>query len=150
MIFSHLTIMDETDLDWVLAVENANAITPWSHDGFVRAIHQGINYLFCDREDQRLGFCCLLPVVDELHLLNITVDQSFQGKGVGKQALQAVFSRFESTEYQVILLEVRRSNKVARNLYRSLGFEQDGVRKGYYNLPNGEREDAILMSRQLA
>lgn len=148
-MFSHLKPMDESDLDWVCAIEKANALTPWSRDGFVRALRQGMNYVFCNSSEMPLGFCCLLPVVDELHLLNISVDADYQGRKVGKQGLQAVFQRFESTEYRVMLLEVRRSNKVARNLYRGLGFEQDGVRKGYYSTPNGDREDAILMSKSL-
>ncbi|HET19983.1 MAG TPA: ribosomal-protein-alanine N-acetyltransferase, partial [Chromatiales bacterium] len=48
-----------------------------------------------------------------------------------------------------ILLEVRASNTPALGLYRSEGFCEDGVRKGYYPASGG-REDAILMSRSLA
>ena len=39
-------------------------------------------------------------------------------------------------------LEVRPSNAVASRLYRSLGFEQVGIRKGYYQLTG---EDAYVM-----
>jgi len=41
---------------------------------------------------------------------------------------------------------VRRSNDAAQTLYRSLGFEVCGLRKGYYS-DNGE--DAWLMERKL-
>jgi ribosomal-protein-alanine N-acetyltransferase len=40
-------------------------------------------------------------------------------------------------------LEVRESNVVALNMYRSLGFVEDGRRKEYYKNNN---EDAILMT----
>ena len=43
-----------------------------------------------------------------------------------------------------ISVDVRIGNTPARNLYESLGFVQDGLRKGYYDLP---KEDAVLMSR---
>ena len=43
-------------------------------------------------------------------------------------------------------LEVRKSNDAAQTLYRSLGFEVCGMRKGYYS-DNGE--DAWLMERKL-
>ncbi len=39
-------------------------------------------------------------------------------------------------------LEVRESNEAARNLYRSMGFEDAGRRKRYYS-DNGE--DALIM-----
>ena len=39
-------------------------------------------------------------------------------------------------------LEVRRSNETAQHIYRSLGFQQVGVRKRYYE-DNGE--DALFM-----
>ena len=44
-------------------------------------------------------------------------------------------------------LEVRQSNESAIRLYESLGFVQDGLRKGYYEEP---KEDAVLMSRRAA
>jgi ribosomal-protein-alanine N-acetyltransferase len=43
-------------------------------------------------------------------------------------------------------LEVRESNAAAIALYASLGFEQQGVRRGYYREPD---EDAVLMSLAL-
>lgn len=147
-MFSYIREMNETDLDWVLAVERRCQRQPWTRDGFERALHQGMNFMFCDTQAEPLGYACLLPVVDELHLLNITVDSAFQGQGIGKAAMQNLFERFSHTHYAVMLLEVRKSNKVARQLYLGLGFEQDGIRKQYYVCENG-REDAVLMSRRL-
>lgn len=147
-MFSHLRLLDESDLDWVMQVEKQSHSHPWSRGGFERALHQGLNFIIADQQDQALGYCCLLPVLDELHLLNLTVAPNFQRQGIAKQTMLSAFSRFESTQYQVMLLEVRRSNKVARHLYQQLGFAQDGVRKNYYQMAEG-REDAILMSRAL-
>lgn len=146
MLFSYLQPLDESHLDAVFAIEQANDPTPWSKAGFERALHQGINYVFCDVEDNLLGFCCLLPVVDSLDLLKISVAKEFQNQGVASAALQAVQAKFASTQYQSILLEVRRSNLAARHLYQKLGFAQDGIRKNYYQNPDGTREDAVLMS----
>ena len=39
-------------------------------------------------------------------------------------------------------LEVRESNSAAKALYRSLGFVQEGIRRGFYEDP---REDAVIM-----
>jgi len=45
-------------------------------------------------------------------------------------------------------LEVRPSNTGAIRLYLSLGFEQVGMRRGYYQAANG-REDAAVLRRAL-
>ena len=42
-----------------------------------------------------------------------------------------------------IFLEVRPSNRPAIQLYRSLGFVQVGIRRGYYQAVGG-REDALV------
>lgn len=95
-----------------------------------------------------LGYIVALPVLDELHLLNIAVDEPFQGQGIAQAAMQAFITRFVDTVYQTLLLEVRESNQVARHLYQKLGFQQDGIRKKYYLTPT-RREDAVLMSLKL-
>jgi ribosomal-protein-alanine N-acetyltransferase len=46
------------------------------------------------------------------------------------------------------VLEVRRSNKKAQNLYLQMGFNEMSVRRGYYPAQQG-REDAILMGLDL-
>jgi ribosomal-protein-alanine N-acetyltransferase len=45
-------------------------------------------------------------------------------------------------------LEVRPSNTAAARLYHSMGFEQVGVRRGYYQSIDG-REDAAVLRRIL-
>ena len=42
------------------------------------------------------------------------------------------------------LLEVRRSNDIARRLYERFGFTVAGVRRGYYRQPD---EDALILWR---
>ena len=42
-------------------------------------------------------------------------------------------------------LEVRKSNEVAQNLYKSLGFIKLGVRKRYYE---DNKEDALIMCKE--
>jgi ribosomal-protein-alanine N-acetyltransferase len=43
---------------------------------------------------------------------------------------------------------VRPSNLAAIRLYQRLGFEQIGIRRGYYQAPDG-REDAIVLKLEL-
>jgi ribosomal-protein-alanine N-acetyltransferase len=49
-----------------------------------------------------------------------------------------------------VWLEVRRSNVRAIAVYERHGFQQVGVRKGYYPATRAGREDAIVMTLALA
>ena len=46
-----------------------------------------------------------------------------------------------------VFLEVRTSNVTAYNLYESLGFNEIGVRPGYYPAYIG-REDALVLAKE--
>jgi ribosomal-protein-alanine N-acetyltransferase len=50
---------------------------------------------------------------------------------------------------KVCFLEVDRDNRVAVRLYRALGFEEAGARKGYYRSPEGTAGTALVMRLQL-
>lgn len=45
-----------------------------------------------------------------------------------------------------LLLDVRESNREARAFYTDMGFQEDGIRRRFYENP---QEDGILMSREL-
>lgn len=154
-ILSYLRLMDESDLSQVYEIELKSYDYPWSMTGFENSLDQGLNYVFCDDEDNILGYCCILPVLDEANILNICVSPKFQRRGVAKQAFTKVLNTLQQSNYNIVFLEVRESNLAAQNLYQSLGFSQDGVRKGYYRSQAwdevlqelvDEKEDAILMS----
>ncbi len=140
--------MNESDLDWVQSVESIAYYSPWSEKGFIKALDDGLSYVFSSREGESLGYACCMAVLDELHLLNFCIAPQFQRRGLGMLAMQALVEKFKFSDYLVILLEVRASNLVAIHLYQKLGFRIDGKRFNYYPCESG-REDAILMSLKL-
>ncbi|WP_084151593.1 ribosomal protein S18-alanine N-acetyltransferase [Thiomicrorhabdus sp. Milos-T2] len=157
-LFSYLRPMDESDLSQVYEIELKSYDYPWSFNGFEKALDQGLNYVFCDSEDNILGYCCILPVLDEANILNICVSPEFQRRGIAKKAFLKILSTLKASNYKMVFLEVRESNTPAQILYRALGFTEDGVRKGYYRSQSwdeeqlelvDDREDAILMSYSL-
>ncbi len=152
--FSYLDQMQEKDLPWVLALEQRSYDFPWSLQGFENSLEQGLNYLFYSAQGDKLGYCCLLPVLDEVQILNVCVAPEYQKKGVAKKALKSLLAKLQESVYQIVLLEVRCSNTPAIKLYQSLGFRQNGLRKDYYRAhcwDNSQqclienKEDAILM-----
>jgi ribosomal-protein-alanine N-acetyltransferase len=156
--FSYLQVLQDADLPWIMSVEQRAYDFPWTLKGFESSLDQGLNYLFQSEDNQSLGYCCVLPVLDEATLLNVCVAPECQGKGVARQALQQIFEKLRSNGFNIVFLEVRTSNVPAIKLYQSLGFSEDGLRKGYYRAQVWdevsmelieEREDAILMSFSL-
>ena len=89
----------------------------------------------------------MMPVLDEYHLLNISIRADLQGQGMGRQLLQWGIGRGRSAGMQGMLLEVRPSNDSARKLYESEGFKLVGTRKNYYPSKQG-REDALVLFKR--
>ena len=76
---------------------------------------------------------------------NVWVREEDRRKGIGRMLVERLIQETKKAGVTVWHLEVRQSNEGAIRLYESLGFAQDGLRKGYYEEP---REDAVLMSRR--
>ncbi len=97
-------------------------------------------------EENLEGYVVAMLVLDEVHLLNVTVRPSSQGQGWGRYMLQQLQQWAHSQKAQAIWLEVRASNQKAIALYQAFGFIQKGRRKAYYPDAAGQREDALVMS----
>ncbi len=93
--------------------------------------------------DYLAGFAGIWLLVDEAHITNIAVRSEYQGRGLGEHLLIATYDLSMGHHARIMTLEVRVSNTVAQNLYKKLGFEEKGLRRGYY-LDN--REDALIMT----
>ncbi|MFZ0135710.1 MAG: GNAT family N-acetyltransferase [Candidatus Sulfotelmatobacter sp.] len=74
-------------------------------------------------------------------LENIVVAATGRRRGIGQRLLGELIAQVRSVQGREIFLEVRQSNRDARSLYRRAGFEEVGLRRGYYSNPP---EDAIL------
>lgn len=86
-------------------------------------------------------------VVGEAELLLFVVDVDWQGRGLGTRFLQSL-AQVAKQKAQTLFLEVRASNDAAVALYEKVGFNQVGLRPGYY--PAGSRrEDALLYALDL-
>jgi ribosomal-protein-alanine N-acetyltransferase len=83
-------------------------------------------------------------VLDEAHLLNLTVAPAYQGQGYGRALLDFIAHQARSYRAGSLLLEVRPSNHRALHIYQRYGFAAIGTRRGYYPAHN-TREDAIVM-----
>jgi ribosomal-protein-alanine N-acetyltransferase len=138
--------MEAADLDEVLAIEYAVYPFPWTRGNFLDSLNSRYDmWVLRGPSRQLLGYFLLMPVVDEAHLLNITVHGDAHGLGIGRTMLDKVVKLTHEKRLKSVLLEVRPSNQRALAIYTRYGFQQIGIRKNYYPAPNNTREDAIVM-----
>jgi ribosomal-protein-alanine N-acetyltransferase len=64
--------------------------------------------------------------------------------------LDALEGHCAARRARTLWLEVRTGNARAQAIYRRYGFVEVGVRKGYYPAPQSRREDALVMSLDIA
>ena len=98
--------------------------------------------LVSDLDGTITGYAVLMISFDEATISNIAVGEPFRGQGIGEKLLRELIRRGREKGAERFTLEVRVSNSNAISLYRKLGFESVGVRKGFYERP---REDALIM-----
>lgn len=144
--FADLTALD---LEAVIAVEQSVYGHPWTVGNFKDALTSGYQAQRLLAGDTLIGYFVAMKVVDEVHLLNITVSLNHRSQGWGKLMLDAlaVWSRGQGCAW--LWLEVRESNHRAIQVYRRHGFKQVGLRKDYYPVGRGLREAALVMSQKL-
>lgn len=143
--------MTVASLDGVLELENEVYPFPWTRGNFVDSLVAGYTAWTLNQVDGVLvGYCVAMAGLDEMHLLNITVAPAARRRGHARRLLGELVQQCRLRRASRLWLEVRESNAEARDVYRRLGFAAVGRRKGYYPAPEGRREDAIVMSLDVA
>lgn len=137
------------DLKKVIIVEHKAYPHPWTLGIFRDCLRIGYNAWVMTLDENIIGYGIVMLSPGEAHILNICIDPDYQGKGLGRYLLRHLINKTQQTDIDMVLLEVRRSNDAAQQLYMSEGFHELGVRKAYYPAGDG-REDAIILAKYLA
>jgi ribosomal-protein-alanine N-acetyltransferase len=140
--------MTEGRLDEVVAIERRAYGQPWTRGNFSDSLRSGYQAQLLCAGETVLGYFVAMLGVDEVHLLNITVDPPYQGQGWGRVMLDALALWARTQQAHWVWLEVRTSNTRAQEIYERQGYRRVGERKNYYPAEQG-REDAIVMSYKL-
>lgn len=140
--------MMEIDLPEVAAVEQSSYAFPWSENIFRDCLRVGYTCRALDLAGRVIGYGIMSVGAGEAHILNVCVRDEFRNLGFGRRLLEHLLERAAATGVGEAFLEVRPSNLAAIRLYQRLGFEQIGIRRGYYQAPDG-REDAIVLKHDL-
>ena len=140
--------MQKADLDAVMVIEPTIYTHPWTRGNFSDSINSGFSAWVLEANQTIIGYALLMMVLDEAHLLNLSVAKQQQKQGLGRYLLEHMLLIAKNHKAANMFLEVRPSNISAIALYENMGFCEMAVRRGYYPALDG-REDAVLMGLAL-
>lgn len=96
-----------------------------------------------------VGFVLVRVAADEAEILTIAVSPSRRGRGYGRLLMEEAMRKLYRERIAACFLEVNRDNDRAVGLYQVLGFEEVGMRKGYYGGDADSDGSALVMRLQL-
>jgi ribosomal-protein-alanine N-acetyltransferase len=141
--------MSARDLVRVLEIERQAYPFPWNEEIFRDCLRVGYVGLVGELTALVKAYAVMSVIVDEAHILNLCVEPGWQGRGHGRSLLLQLMERARQAQVKHLYLEVRPSNPAAMALYQSCGFNEIGVRRGYYPAQRG-REDAVILAKTLS
>ena len=143
--------MRQADMPAIMALERE--LFPddaWTPEMFASEFAQSASrrlYLVAEEGDAVIGYAGMMftggPQAD---VLTLAVDPAHWGQGTGAALLSALVGEAGRRGHTEVMLEVRKDNPRARRLYLRHGFEEIGIRRGYYQ-PSGV--DAVVMRKVL-
>ena len=81
--------MTATDLDEVLAIEQASFRTPWKREHFESELSGRYSFPFVAESGGRIvGYVCLMSLFEEAQILDIAVSPDQRGRGIALALLE--------------------------------------------------------------
>ena len=122
----------------------------WTPEMFAAEFAQPLSrrlYLVAEAGNALLGYAGMMfSGGSQADVVTLAVSPGRWGEGIGTALLLALVDEAGKRGYEEVLLEVREDNPRARRLYLRHGFDEVGIRRGYYQ-PSGA--DALVMRREL-
>lgn len=140
--------MQLEDVGRIILIEREIFLFPWSVMNFIDSIKSGYYCRVLEQDDELIGYGITMMGPDEAHILTLGIAAQRQYQGWGGKLLDYFIQLAKQNNALAVILDVRKSNTSAINLYRRLGFKQIALRKGYYPAMCG-REDALVMRLDL-
>jgi [ribosomal protein S18]-alanine N-acetyltransferase len=136
--------MRDGDVSEVVDIERASYQFPWSEGIFRDCLRVGYTCRVASVGRRVVAYAVMSAGAGEAHILNLCVAQTHRCRGLGGRLLRLLIERAGAAGMRAAFLEVRPSNTAAIRLYLALGFEQVGMRRGYYQAVGGREDAAVL------
>ena len=132
--------MTPEDIEEVFRINQENFTTDaWSRFAFEKEFQNKFSKKFVlELNGKVVGYIVYWVVRGEATIMTFAIDKEHQNKGYGEFLLRESLKKIDAKR---ILLDVRKTNLRAINLYRKLGFRLVSERKSYYS----DGENALFM-----
>ena len=129
--------MSREHLSEVASIEEMSFSLPWSRERLELMLTEQASALVALEvvRGRVLGYVGMMCVLDEGQIINVAVHPDARRRGVGRTLMEGAQTYAKERGIVFLSLEVRESNIAARSLYSSLGWEEQGIRKGFYSQP---------------
>jgi ribosomal-protein-alanine N-acetyltransferase len=117
---------------------------PWSKADFAGFLADPLAFLLVEGD---AGFLLGRAVAGEAELLTLAVAPEARRRGLARKLVSRFLYQARLRGAEAAFLEVSAENTAAIALYESAGFTRTGLRRGYYRTPEGQRIDAVVMTR---
>jgi [ribosomal protein S18]-alanine N-acetyltransferase len=119
---------------------------PWSAANFAAFAADPLVFLLIEGD---AGFLLGRAVAGEAELLTLAVAPEARRRGLGRKLVGRFLYQARLRGAERAFLEVAADNAAGIALYESAGFSRVGLRRGYYQTPDGNRIDALVLARDL-
>ncbi|MDP3854667.1 GNAT family N-acetyltransferase [Phenylobacterium sp.] len=100
-------------------------------------------------EAEPLAFILCRAVAGEAEILTLAVDPAARRRGLALALVEAATGAARMAGAQTLFLEVAHDNAAARGLYAKAGFQEVGLRRGYYDRGPNPPANAVVMRLDL-
>lgn len=116
----------------------------WTRNIFANELANpnAIYFVAASEEDQVLGYGGAWIVLDEMHIMTLGTDPDFRRNKIAESIIVKLIEYARENKIKSISLEVRLSNVAAQKLYERYSFQQQGIRKNYYE---SDGESALIL-----
>lgn len=142
-----ITPMNEQHIPALAELEKVCFSTPWTEQGLREELdNHTAHFLVAQCGDAVVGYIGMFVVCESCYVSDIAVFPRYRRQGAATALIARAAADAAALGAESISLEVRPSNEAAVALYRSLGFDDVGLRKHFYREPD---EDALIMTKVL-
>lgn len=131
------------DVDEVIELaKERNLLHSLDKEVLLKASRNETYRVYVAKDKDIIGYVLIVLEGEEAEIDSVAVRKNFEGKGIGSSLIEYSLKKLKETGVKRVLLEVKKTNTRAINLYAKFGFKPYRIRKGYY-----DGVDAICMDR---
>ena len=136
--------MGENHIKEIANIEKECFSKPWSEKALQEELQNTVaNFLVAVKDEKVVGYIGVHIMSEESFIANLAVLEEYRQQGIARTLLQTAQGMSFGMGAKFISLEVRKSNTIAIDLYKSEDFKIAGKRKNFYSNP---QEDAVILT----